>query len=174
VIYRDASHREGGFSDFAWPMARSFKEWVAVVRPAVRAVDHPKQIPIAELSIPHPLAHRFTNQLYIKPRETTIPRGSPSPFSAIALLSTQAMRRISSLLLCVALAFAADSAYWDFKLTSDASQRYLVNAQMVSICTLTAPPPPDPTSLGHWFRFTILQFRPYDQQPVRKRRWCGL
>jgi hypothetical protein len=42
------------------------------------------------------------------------------------------MRRISSLLLCVALVLAADPQYWDFKLTSDASQRYLINAQMAT------------------------------------------
>ncbi|KAF9785899.1 aspartic peptidase domain-containing protein [Thelephora terrestris] len=43
------------------------------------------------------------------------------------------MRRFSSIFLSVSLAFAAnDPNFWNVKLTSDSSQRYLVNAQMAT------------------------------------------
>jgi hypothetical protein len=57
------------------------------------------------------------------------------------------MRRILPLFLCASLALAADdSSFWNVQLTSDASQRYMVNAQMASILTACSLHP----SLTFW------------------------
>ena len=45
------------------------------------------------------------------------------------------MRRVSLLFLYASLALADDYPFWEFRLTSDASQRYMVNVQMASIRT---------------------------------------
>lgn len=47
--------------------------------------------------------------------------------------TTPAMRRIFPLLLYASLALAEDYPFWEVKLTSDASRRYMVGVQMASI-----------------------------------------
>ena len=79
-----------------------------------------------------PPAHSLTNQtkVYI-PHQCcrVLRRGSPLP-------PAPTMRRILPLFLCASLVLAADdSSFWNVQLTSDASQRYMVNAQMASILT---------------------------------------
>lgn len=53
------------------------------------------------------------------------------------------MRRVSLLLLCASLALAADPPFFNLQLTVDASRRYLVYGQMVSIHTPFSLNPPD-------------------------------
>jgi len=51
------------------------------------------------------------------------------------------MRPISPLFLFASLALvAAEEDYYDVQLTTDASQRYIISAQIVSIHTSTFPP----------------------------------
>ena len=62
---------------------------------------------------------------------------TPTPLSVVDLPPpSPTMRRISPLFLYAYLALAADnSAFWNLQLTSDVSQRYTINGQMVSIHT---------------------------------------